>query len=569
MMRPGMMISTVLSIAIALILALAALSSASFEEYAPGQIIAKLTPEVGTVSAEIKEGVISVGIASLDEKMARYGVCQISQIFPHKTSELAHIYQIDFNAPYDAKAVARDFSQDHHLLYAEPRYLHRPCDSPNDPNFQNGLQWFYNTMQAPDAWDLAHGDSSVVVGIVDTGVDKNHPDLMDNRWFNLGEDANGNGYFDNGDWNRIDDDGNGFVDDFFGWDFEGLYGLPDSQPDEGGSLHGTHSAGLCCAITDNELANAGMSWNCLYMTLKVSRDGEELIRSGYEGIQYAADMGAAVINLGWARTGDPSSFEQEIIDSAFAKGAILVAAAGNDEPGYIYTPPDTCPLTYPATYDHVTAVAATDISDRAASFTYYGTWVDVSAPGNGIYSSLWDDSYGMRSSTSASCALVSGVAALLKTPEREPEMTSDEFEYRMHTTSDYIDNLNPDYVGWLGGGRLNAYRALANIVSVEEPQSDHTVLPQGYVLSQNYPNPFNPSTTISYHLPVGGFVVAKIFNIQGQLVRTLVDEDQSAGSHSIRWDGRDDHGQMATSGIYFYQLKSGNWSQARKMILLK
>jgi subtilisin family serine protease len=565
-----MMVGTVLSLATVFLLALATLSSAAPAAYERGQIIVKFIPEVGTVSAQTKDGLVSVGIASLDQKMARYGVQKISQVFPHKVSELAHIYQVDYNAPYDAKTVAGEFSQDHHLLYAEPRYLHRVCDSPNDPNFQNGLQWFFAKVQAPEAWDLAHGDSAVVVGIVDTGVDKNHPDLMDNRWFNLGEDANGNGYFDNGDWNRIDDDENGFVDDFFGWDFEGLYGLPDGQPDENADLHGTHSAGLCCAITDNELANAGMSWNCLYMTVKVSRDGETLIRSGYEGIQYAADMGATVINIGWARTGERSDFEQEIIDSAFVKGAILVAAAGNDEPGNAYAPPDTCPIMYPAAYDHVTAVAATDISDRAASFTYYGTWVDVAAPGNGIYSHLWDDSYSMRSSTSAACALVSGVAALMKTPDWEPDINSDEFEVRMQTTSDpIVYSMSPEYAGWLGGGRLNAYRALIDCTDVVEPVSLNRNLPDEYVLLQNYPNPFNPNTTISYQLPVSGLVRLNIFNVRGQLVKTLVNQDQPAGTYTIQWDGRDEQGQTATSGIYFYQLKSQHWSEVRKMVLMR
>jgi len=567
MMRPGQRSGVVLSAAIALVLVLSALSAATAASYEPGQIIVKFIPEVGTVTPESKDGVISVGLASLDAKMSQYGVGHIEQIFPHKASELGHIYQFDFDPAHNVKSAARDFARDEHLLYAEPRFIHRPCDAPNDPNFQNGLQWFFNKVFATEAWDITHGDPSVVIGIVDTGVDKDHPDLEANRWFNLGEDADGSGGFTTPDWNLIDDDGNGFIDDFFGWDFQGLIGIPDNQPDEGGILHGTHSAGICCGVTDNDQANAGMSWNCPYMTVKTSRDGEDQIRKGYEGIQYAADNGAAVINIGWARADTASAFEQEIIDSAFAKGAILVAAAGNDDPSESYAPPDTCPVMYPAAYDHVVAVAATDISDRAASFTYYGTWVDVSAPGNGMYSHLWDDSYGMRSSTSAACALVSGIAALLKV--QEPAMTSDEFDQRMHTTSDHIDHLNPSYAGWLGGGRVNAYRALANIVSAADPLSDHGALPEDHALSQNYPNPFNPSTTISYDLPVSGPVEMNIFNVRGQLVRTLINENQSAGSHSIRWNGRDHLGQMATSGIYFYQLKSGNGSQVRKMVLMK
>jgi subtilisin family serine protease len=303
------------------------------------------------------------------------------------------------------------------------------------------------------------------------------------------------------------------------------------------------------------------------MPVKVSADGSSDITFGYEGIQYAVDNGAMVINLSWTRGDTASAFEQEIIDSAFAKGAILVAAAGNDEAGSTFAPPDTCPLSYPACYSHVTAVAATDMNDRATSFTYYGTWVDVCAPGNGMFSHLWDDSYGMRSSTSSACALVSGVAALLKF--YDPSVDSDEFQTRMRTTSDYIDDLNPDYAGWLGGGRLNAYRALMNIVPVEETASAAQGMPDGYALSQNHPNPFNPSTTISYSLPQAGQATLRIYNVGGQLIRILVDSIQSEGEYAVRWDGCDRDGQRVTSGIYFYRLSAGNWSQAKKMVLMR
>ena len=566
MMRPGQRLGMVLSVTIALMFILSALSAANVAPYEPGQIIVKFIPEVGTVAPETKDGVVSVGLASLDARMSRYGVSHIEQVFPHKMSQLGHIYEFNYDADVDVKSVARDFADDEHLLYAEPRYFHRICDSPNDPNFQNGLQWFFNKVQAVEAWDIVHGDPSVVVGLVDTGVDKDHPDLMDNRWFNLGEDVDSSGGFSTPDWNLIDDDGNGYVDDFFGWDFQGIIGIPDNQPDEGGILHGTHTAGICCGVTDNNEANAGMSWNCPYMAVKTSRDGEEQIRRGYEGIQYAADNGAAVICLGWARADTASAFEQEIIDSAAAKGVILVAAAGNDTPSETYSPPDPCPVMYPAAYNHVVAVGATDIADRAASFTYYGPWVDVCAPGNGMYSHLWDDSYGMRSSTSAACAMVAGVAALAKV--KDPTITSDLFSSIVSSQADNIDALNPAYLGWLGGGRLNAYQTL-NYVSVEDPMSAPDAQPRAYALSQNYPNPFNPSTTISYVLPAGGPVEMKIYNVKGQLVRILVDGDQSAGSHSIQWDGRTDGGLTAASGIYFYRLTSGNWSHTRKMVLMK
>ncbi len=554
------------AITLVVLLSFAALAMASDVGYEPGQIIVKFSPHVGRVMVEKRDEFVSVGIPSLDGRLERYGAHGMRQLFPHKSSELSSIHQIDIDPQHDAMTAARDFASDKHLLYAEPRYHHRPCDTPNDPNYMNGLQWFFNAIQAPEAWGVTHGNKSTIIGLVDTGMDLDHPDLAGNLWINLGEDANGDSIISGPDWNGVDNDSNGYKDDFWGWDFAG-WGVPDNYPDEGATLHGTHSAGILGAVTDNGVANAGMSWNCAIMVVKVSVNASTDITHGYEGIQYAADNGAHVINLSWTRGGDPSAFEQEIIDSAFAKGSILVAAAGNDVPGTAFAPPDTCPRTYPASYSHVTAVAATDLANRATDFTYYGTWVDVSAPGNAMYSTLWDNSYGMRASTSAACALVSGVAALLKITE--PELTSDDFESRMHTTSDYIDNLNPTYAGWLGGGKVNAYRALMNIVSVDQAWTTGQTVPQGYALSQNYPNPFNPSTTISYSLPVNTEVAVRIYNVRGDLVKILVEGAQPAGQYAVQWDGRDQKGFNVASGIYFCSLKADHWSQTRKMILIR
>lgn len=568
MLCPSRVSGVVILTTMAVVLAFTALSIASHATYEPGQIIAKFAPEVGKVVAERQGEVISVGIASLDGRMGRYGVHRISQIFPHKRSELALIYQLEFDPQYDAKAVARDFAKDKHLLYAEPRYLHHTCDTPNDARYVSGFQWFFATVQAPDAWDVTHGDDSVIIGIVDTGVDWNHPDLSDNIWINPGEDINGDSVITGADWNAADDDSNGYRDDFYGYDFANN----DWNPSEASALLGTHAAGVAAAVTNNEVGVAGMSWNCSIMVLKVSSDGSNVITDGYEGIQYATDNGAQVINLSWARIDTASAFEQEIIDSAFAKGIILVAAAGNDEVGNAFAPPDTCPLTYPGAYPHVTAVAATDMADRATDWTFYGSWVDVSAPGASIYSTLWDNDYQFRPSTgipstSAACALVSGVAALLKVTE--PNMNSDEFEERVRTTCDNIDALNPTYVGWLGGGRLNAYRALMNIVSVEEAWSAPGEVPDDYALSQNHPNPFNAGTTISYSLPVAGHVALKVYNVRGQLVKTLVEGTQPAGKYAAPWNGYDREGQQVASGIYFYRLSGDHCGLTKKMILLR
>jgi subtilisin family serine protease len=432
------------------------------DHYEPGQVIVKFSAETEPIRVENHDGIVSLGIGSIDSQLARYGVHAAEPIFPRKRSELGRIYQLDFDALYDAREAAADLARDPLILYAEPRYRYRTFDVPDDSFYTVGVQWYLDAVFAPQAWDITHGDSSVIIAMVDTGIDWNHPDLADNIWVNPGEDINGDGRITTADFNLADDDSNGYADDFFGWDFAG-YGYPDWNPMENpGSYgsHGSHCAGVASAVTDNHLACAGMAWNCALMAVKTSYDETNDVVFGYEGIQYAADNGADVIHLGWGEMLH-SAFGREIIDSAYATGAILVAAAGNCPSA---APPDTCARIYPASYEHVTAVAATDIFDRATDWTCYGTWVDVCAPGQGIYNTMWNDAYAMRQGTSKSCALVAGVAALVRVID--PEMDSDEFESLMRTTSDDIESLNPGYEGWLGGGRLNAYRTLRENVPV-------------------------------------------------------------------------------------------------------
>jgi hypothetical protein len=212
-------------------------------------------------------------------------------------------------------------------------------------------------------------------------------------------------------------------------------------------------------------------------------------------------------------------------------------------------------------------VAATDVDDKALSWTYYGSWVDVAAPGEAIYNTWWNDSYVLLQGTSRSCALVSGVAALLKVVE--PEMNSDQFQERVRTTSDDIDAMNPGFEGLLGGGRINAYRALMNIVSEREEGFGTETLPNACALHQNYPNPFNAATEIGYQIPRAGRVTLKVFNALGQEVRTLLDGRQEAGEHKIRWDGQDANGQDVASGLYFCRMEVGKFRKTVKMVLVR
>jgi subtilisin family serine protease len=258
---------------------------------------------------------------------------------------------------------------------------------PNDPHWSQ--QYGPARIQAPQAWSVAAGDPSVIVAVIDSGIDWHHPDLAAKIWTNPGEVA-GTGR---------DDDANGYVDDVRGWNF--AYGNNDPYDDNG---HGTHVAGIAAAASNNTLGIAGMAWGAQLMPLKVLQASG----AGYdfhvaEAIVYAAKNGAQVINmsLGGATLGQ---VVEDAVDFAYERGVVLVAAAGNQG--------QATPL-YPAAYEKVIAVTATDAQNQRAPYANYGAGVELAAPGSGIYSTLPDAAYGMMWGTSMAAPHVAGAAALL------------------------------------------------------------------------------------------------------------------------------------------------------------
>ena len=380
------------------------------------------------------------------------------KIFPHKKElskssaesvDISKFYILKYSEdihPYD---LIKKFSKNELVEYAEPKYIREVSHSPNDPSFIQGNQWALKTIEAERAWDISRGSKEIIIAIVDTGVEWTHSDLADNIWINTKEIPN----------NGIDDDNNGYIDDVRGWDFGGLgngtYPIPDNDPNEDRPDHGTHVAGIASAVTNNGVGVAGVGYNCLIMPVKVSQDNQRNLNNtvyilyGYEGIVYAVDNGAHIINCSWGGDGY-SRFENEIIQYANQKGAVIVAAAGND---------GSFKSTYgPASYDHVIAVAATNENDTRSSFSNWGYFVDVTAPGLNIYNTWKTNTYTYLSGTSMSTPHVAGAAALLKA--HYPNYTPDQIAEQIRVSADNIDNVNPFHKGLLGFGRLNVYRAL-------------------------------------------------------------------------------------------------------------
>ncbi len=425
--------------------------------YVPQTFLLKVLPPHDSPPGAVLSSV------AFNQLAAQYAVTTVRQLFPHhrppavaRTSapasgpavDLRLLYEIAYDAPIVPSAVAAAFAALPGVAYAEPRFCYEVLHVPLDP--QNNLQTYLSVIRAFDAWEVSKGSTEVVMAIVDSGVDWDHPDMVDNVHLNLTDPIDG-----------VDNDNDGYVDNYRGWDFAGTTFLahsPDNDPMVMGSnnRHGSHVAGIAGATTDNNVGISGVGYRCRVLPVKVAADddtrgggGVGLITHGFDGIIYAADMGAAVINCSWGGT-TRSKFGQDAVQYAtFNRDALVVAAAGNS---------NNTNLFFPASYAEVLSVAATQNNDLKAGFSSYNTAVDVCAPGVGIYSTFWNDAYGYEQGTSMAAPIAAAAAALVKSVF--PSYSGLQLKEQLRTTADRIDSLNPAFAGQLGAGRINLYRAL-------------------------------------------------------------------------------------------------------------
>ncbi len=432
----------------------------------PKSLIVAFTAEAvnnksGKINYTIVDGAVNTQIKSLNQIAAAHKIIAMEQLhdfvaYPEWNDNgvyLQNIYRLTLAENENIREALFALKKDKSIVFAEYESIVKSLYTPNDPEYH--LQWHHPVIKSNEAWNYVRGSREVIVAITDTGTKWNHPDLADNIWINEAELPNitinwTTGQIYGGD--GIDNDGNGKIDDIMGWDFVENNNNPyQNYP---GNEHGTHVAGCAGAVGDNNIGVTGSAMvvsllNCKGASSYSSGSG---VQYAYNQVQYSAESGAHIINCSWISYGYDGNYSNSVVNYATNLGSLVIAGAGNAN-----TQHTSSLQAYPSDATNSLSVAATDSNDIKASFSDYGNPIDLAAPGVNIRSTYSNDGYNSSSGTSMASPVAAGVAALVKA--LHPTITPVNLKNRLKNTTDYIDDINPNYAGLLGTGRINSFKA--------------------------------------------------------------------------------------------------------------
>jgi len=408
-------------------------------DFVQGAVIFKLKEEY-LPNLTDRESIIKFG-----KELNISGIERIDKSFPQvqkpktncdwagrKNADIRGVGTIAYSGNKPLKLVLLELAKSGYFEWVQPRFIQRPMFTPNDP--QIAQQYHHALIKTFEAFDIEQGDTNVYIGITDAGIQFEHQDLGNVR-YNYADPVNG-----------LDDDNNGYIDDFRGWNTASNTNNPTATL----SPHGMFTTGMSSATVNNGIGIAGNAYRCKFVPVRI--DDANGFTFGYEGIVYLAELGCKFINASWGGT-FPDPFGEEIVRYATVnKEALIIAAAGNSGINEKY---------YPASYDGVFSVAATGSTDLAWSGSTFGPTVDICAPGELVRSCWPFNGYDVSSGTSFSAPLVTGAAALVKS--HFPAYSALQVAERLRITADtsiYALPGNATVNQLLGSGRLNMLRAL-------------------------------------------------------------------------------------------------------------
>jgi subtilisin family serine protease len=462
-------------------------------DYIEKTVVLKVKPEYRSLCTAN-----NISHDKLNDFLKEMELLKIEKIFPdhdsplreynergEKLADLSLIYKLEYASDQISLEKVINILYSFKIFeFAEPKYLPKANVTPNDANISK--QTHLSIISAYTGWDVSTGDTNVVIGITDTGTDPSHSDLTDNVKKNYADPINGS-----------DDDNDGYLDNYSGWDL----GENDNDPTWQGDGHGVHVTGLAAATTNNATGVAGVGYKCKFLPVKVADSNGDLTEA-YEGIVYAADHGCSIINCSWGGSGG-GSYGQTIIDYAtINKNALVIAAAGNDGVETEF---------YPANFNYVISVANTNSSDKKNSSSNYGHWIDICAPGSSLYSTYVNGGYSTMTGTSMSAPVASGAAAIIKS--YFPGYTALQIGEQLKMTCDDISSVNTNYKDKLGRGRINLYNALTQTGSPSIVMTSRTI-------TDNNNEVFLVNDTLSIYGDFTNYLSAASANLTATLATT-------------------------------------------------